>query len=132
MKLSISIGSIIYGFMQLVFTVCQIEDYRNILKLSCRLLAFISNKAVLKTKRGLPLVSLPHFLDDFWRKIFLLLYSITLPNVIVWLSLPREILHNMCIVTVSQPCCDVKNFEINLIFLIRAIFSLWSKSQHKI
>ena len=28
-----------------------------------------------KTKRGLELVSLPHFLHDFWRKIFLLLYT---------------------------------------------------------
>ena len=40
-----------------------------------------------KKKRGLELVSLPHFLHDFQRKIFLLLYSITWPNFNVWLPL---------------------------------------------
>ena len=30
------------SFMQLVFIVCKVEDYQNILKLSCRLLAFTS------------------------------------------------------------------------------------------
>ena len=43
------------------------------------------------------------FLDPFlfWRKIFILLYSITWQNFIVWLPLLREILRNMC---------DVKGF----------------------
>ena len=43
------------------------------------------------------------FLDPFlfWRKIFILLYSITWQNFIVWLPLRREILCNMC---------DVKGF----------------------
>ena len=40
-------------------------------------LHFTSNKTFLKTKSGLGLVSLPHFLPGFWRKHFLLLYSIT-------------------------------------------------------
>ena len=44
-----------------------------------------------KTKRGLELVSLPHFLNDFWRKTLLLLYSIAWPNFNVWLPLLREI-----------------------------------------
>ena len=52
-----------------------------------------------KIKRGLGLVSLPHFLHNFWRKIFLLL-SINWPSFIVWLPLPREILVNMCIAIV--------------------------------
>ena len=47
-----------------------------------------------KIKRGLELVSLPHFLHNFWRKIFLLLHSINWPNFIVWLLLLREILVN--------------------------------------
>ena len=46
------------------------------LKLSCRAFAFTSYKAVLKKQRGLELVSLPHFLHDFHREIFLLLSSI--------------------------------------------------------
>ena len=53
-----------------------------------------------KIKRGLELVSLPHFLHDFWRKIFLLLYSISTPNFIVSLPLIREILTNLCIIIV--------------------------------
>ena len=35
---------------------------------------------------------------DFWRKIFLLLYSINWLNFIVWLPLLCEILGNMCII----------------------------------
>ena len=76
-----------YFWIYFVFIVCQIEYYRNWLKLSCRPLAFTSSKAFLKNKKGLELVLLPHFLHDFWRKIFLLLYSITWPNFNVWLSL---------------------------------------------
>ena len=38
-----------------------------------------------KIKIGLELVSLAHFLYNFWRKIFLLLYSIKRLSFIVWL-----------------------------------------------
>ena len=64
-------GSTLWSFTQFVFIVCQVKDYRNILKLRCRALAFISYKTFSKTKRGLELISLSHFLHDFWRKIFL-------------------------------------------------------------
>ena len=53
-----------------------------------------------KTKKGLELISLPHFLHDFWRKMFLLVHSINWPKFILWLSLLREILGNMCIVII--------------------------------
>ena len=43
------------------------------------------------------LVPLPQFLHDFWRKMFLFLYSVDWPNFIVPLSLLREILGNFCI-----------------------------------
>ena len=46
-KLSISLD-----FIQFVFNVCQVEDYRNIMKLSFRSLVFSSYKSFLK-KRGL-------------------------------------------------------------------------------
>ena len=78
--------TILYSILYFVF-VCQVEDYRNWLKLSCRTLAFNSYKVLKKTKRGLELVSLLNFLPDFWRKIFLLLYSLTRPNFNVWLAL---------------------------------------------
>ena len=73
-------------------------------------------------KRGLELVSLPHFPHNFWKKLFLLLYSINWPNVITWLPLLYEILDNMCIEVVRKPGCDVMNFEVNLIFLIEPFF----------
>ena len=61
---------------------------------------FTSYKTLLKTKRGLELVSMPHFLHDFWRKTFILIYSINWPKFIDWLPLLRAILVNMCIVIV--------------------------------
>ena len=60
-----------------------------------------------KTRRGLKLVSLSHFLHTFWRKIFLLLYSINWPNFIVWLPLLCEIFGNICIAIVCKPGCGV-------------------------
>ena len=99
------------------YTVCfycmRIEDYRSILKLSCRSLALTSYKVLKKPK-----CCLPHFYQDFWRKMFLLLHFINWPNFIAWLLLLREVLTNMCIVIVWWPDCDVINFEINLIFLV--------------
>ena len=48
------------------FTVCQVKDYQNILKLGCRSLAVLFHIMLLKErKRRLELVSLPHFLHDF-------------------------------------------------------------------
>ena len=74
-------------------------------------------------KRGLELVSLPHFLHNFLRKIFCLLYSINRPNFIAWLPLLCQKLSNMCIAIVCKQGCDAMNFEVNLILLIK-LFSL--------
>ena len=79
-------------------------------------------KLFLKTKRGLGLISLPHFLHNFWRKIFLLLYFINWPSFTVWLPLLREILVNMCIAIVCWPGCDVMRFAVNFIFLVKLFF----------
>ena len=43
--------NIVQSFIQFVFIVCQVECYRNILKLSCKPLAFTSYKAFLKNKK---------------------------------------------------------------------------------
>ena len=51
-------GSIVKIFMQFVFFVYQVYSYQNILKLSCRPLAFISYKAFSKKKKR-PKTSLP-------------------------------------------------------------------------
>ena len=50
--------------------------------------------------KGLGIVSPAHFVYDFLTKIFLMLYSINLPNYIAWLPLLLKILGNMCIVIV--------------------------------
>ena len=42
-----------------------------------------------------------------------------------------EILGNICITIVCFPDCDVINFEINLIFLIKSFFSMPKKSGQK-
>ena len=111
----------------LVFMVCQVEDYQNILKLRCRPLSFTSYKAFLKNKRSGTSPCLI-FCIIFWRKVFLLLYSINWPNFIVWFPLLREILRNMCNVTV----CDVINFEINLYVSNQAVFIHGQKVSTKI
>ena len=60
---------------------------------------FQNNKNLKEQKRDLELVSLPHFLHDFYRKI-ILLYSIPWANLIAWLPLLCGILSNLCIVNV--------------------------------
>ena len=54
--------------------------------------------------------------------MFLVLYSINQPNFMAWLPLLLEILGNMCIAIVCYPGCEVMDFEINLIILIKQFF----------
>ena len=42
-----------------------------------------------------------------------------------------KIMGNMCIATVNFPGCDVINFEINLIFLIKPFRDMTEKSRQK-
>ena len=79
-KLSISLDQWL-NFIQSVFIVCKVEGYWNILKVSCRPLAF-----------------------------FRCLYFV------------RD-----CIICVCWPSCDVINFEINLIFLIKRFIYMAQK-----
>ena len=51
-------------------------------------------------EEGLGLVFPLHFVYNFSRKMFLMLYSINLPDLIVWLSLFLELLSYMCIESV--------------------------------
>ena len=88
----------------------------------CRLFVFIAYLAFLNNKRGLDLVFLPHFLHNFRIKVFLSLYYFNWPLFTVWLSLLREILGNMCIAIVCWPACEVMNFEVNGIFLVKPLF----------
>ena len=70
-KKKIKIEHISVKFYSFFLLHVQVEGYRNILQLRCRPLALIPFLNVFKkTKRALELVSLPHFLHDFWRIIF--------------------------------------------------------------
>ena len=51
-------------------------------------------------EKGLRLVSQPHLVYDFSKKMFPMLYSINRANFIVWLSLLLEILGNKYIAIV--------------------------------
>ena len=51
-------------------------------------------------KKGLGIVSPPHFVYGFSTKMFLMLYSINGPNFIAWLPLLLEILVIICIAIV--------------------------------
>ena len=54
------------------------------------------------------------------------------PNFISWLPLFREILGNIYIVIVCETGCDVINFEINFIFLIKPFFHMTKKSKQEL
>ena len=68
------------------------------------------------------LIKKMRLISNFWRKIFLLLYSINWPNFIFWLPLLFDIFGNICIAIVCKPGCDVMNFEVKFIFLIKPFF----------
>ena len=53
------------------------------------------------------------------------------PNFILLFPLLHEILDNMCVVLVSWPGCDVMNFEITLMFLIKPFFLYSQKVKTK-
>ena len=92
-KLEHTSVSIAWSFVQFVFIVCPSQWPSNILTLRCWPLAL-----TLKTEGYLERFSLNHFLHDFWGKIFLTLYSINWPNIIVWLSF-GQCVHFKCFLT---------------------------------
>ena len=62
----------------------------------------------------------------------LMLYCINWPNFIVWFPLRLEILAKFCIAIVCKPRCDIINFEINLVFLIKPFLGMTKKSKYKL
>ena len=81
-------------------------------------------------EKGLGIVSLPHFLYDFSRKIFLTLYSINWPNFIVWSPLLLRY-WKLCFAIICFPGCDIIIFKVSLIYFSSSRFSTWQKSQDK-
>ena len=67
----------------------------------------------------------PHFVYDFQERCFSC-YILLIGQNIAWLPwLLVEILVNMCIVIICFPGCDVINFEINHILLIKPFLFLY-------
>ena len=92
-----SIATLIWLCSRFFYTVCfHCVASWGLSKYIGTKLQSICSKLFQKVKKGLELVSLPHFLHDFLKKIFLLFYSINRPNFIVRLPLLREILSNIC------------------------------------
>ena len=76
---------------------------------------------------GLGIVSPAHFENVSC----LMLSSMNWPNSIVWLFLFIMILGNMCIPIVYFGDCEIMDFEINLVFLIKPFFYLTKKSRER-
>ena len=116
-------------FIQFVFTVCQLEGYQNILKLNCWRLAFTLHKTFLKDKKRSG-TSLPTtFQHNFWRKKFILLYSIKVYFLVAFISwdIGQYVYCNYLL-----NMCDVTNVKISLIFLIKPLFfCMTKKSSHE-
>ena len=72
------------------------------------------------------------FVSDFWRKIFLLLYSICWLSLILWLPLLLEIMSNMYIAITCCAACNFIRFEIYLSFLIKPFPCSMKKVRTKI
>ena len=106
-----------------VFIICQIEDYLNILKLSCKPLASISEKAFLKSKirfgTSLP-ASFPAWLLK--KNIYLIIFIGWLPLLISLAGCLFVRYWATRVVIVCKPDYDIISFEINLIFLIVLLF----------
>ena len=82
---------------------------------------FYSYKTFLKIKKRSGTSLSGSFSHDFLRKIFILLFFITWPSFIAWMSLRREILGNNVYYN-CWPGCEGINFKINLTFLIKPFF----------
>ena len=80
-------------------------------------------------EKDLGIVSPPHFVYHFPRKMFIILYSINWPNFIVSLPLLLEILSNICTAIVCFLGCAAMKFEINL--SIQAVFLREQKCKTK-
>ena len=68
----------------------------------------------------------------FVKKNISLVIFINWPNFIVCFPLLCEIMGNICIAIVCKPGCDVMNFEVSLIFLIKPFFLHGQKSWQKL
>ena len=98
-KLSISLdqqSKVLHNLLSLYVKLKAIQIYKN--QAADHLILLHVNTSE-KTKKGLELVSLPHFCMIFEERYFSCCILLSL-NFIVWLLSLREILDNMCVVIV--------------------------------
>ena len=129
LKMSMSLCQQSKVLYSLFLLYAQIEAYRNILKLRCRPLLFISFKAFSKNKKrsgtSLPLLFAALFLKEAHISRYILLPD----HFIIWLVLLLEMFVNMCIVILCFPYCEVINLEINFLIFIKPFFNVTKKSR---
>ena len=80
-------------------------------------------------KKGLGIVSPPHFVYDFSRKMFVMLHCFNWLDSILWLPLILKKSGKVCIAIICFPGIDVINSEINLVFLIKLFLYMTKKSR---
>ena len=120
-------GSTVWYVIKFVLVVCQSRGLLQYIKTKV-LTTCCYLKALLKAKGDLELVSLPHFLHDFWGKIFLTLYITNWSNFTAWLPLLLEISDNMCIKIIFSTVRGVIHFGINHRILNKSFFYITKKS----
>ena len=110
LKISMSLCQQSKVLYSLFLFYAQIESYRNIMKLRCRPLLFISFKAFSKNKKRSGNSLPPLFAALFLRKAYILRCILLPDHFIIWLPLLFEMSVNMCIVILCFPDCEVINF----------------------
>ena len=113
-------GTATWNFYALLLLYVQVENYKNLFKIWCWPLPLISS-FFKKTKGSLELVSLSQFLHDFERKYFYQLMQFHCLNALTSCYIWQYAYCNYLF-----PVADVRNFEINLSFLIK-LFSYKTK-----
>ena len=83
------------------------------------------------SEKRLGLVSLSHFVYDFWRNMFLMLHSINWPNSIVWYHLYFSKYWATCVLRLfANQALTSKNLKLTL-SLLSSRFAIWPKIQGK-
>ena len=82
-------------------------------------------------RKGSETSFLPHSVNDFTRKVFLMLYYINWPNFVVFFLLLLKIFDNICFSIACFQACDVINSEIKLVFLVKLFCYMTKKSRQK-
>ena len=114
-------GLIVFHSLLLIYGKLRaIEIYRTKLLTTCFHLMLNFFK---KIKRGLELVSLPHFPRNFWRKLSCYILLIDQTSLSGYIYFVRYwAICVVCITIVCKPGRDVRNFEVNLLFLVKPFF----------